>query len=73
MAGTGMLDAQGNGPEFVLWPDWKIGDIPSLAKYVSTPALDETGLPARDPYTSRPGTKAGTSRAASTTASWTLA
>lgn len=51
MAGTGMLDAEVNGPEFVPWPDWKIGDIPSLARYVSMPALDETGLPAREPYT----------------------
>ena len=43
--------AGGNAREFVPWPDWKVGDIPSLARYVSVPALDETGLPVPDRYT----------------------
>ena len=33
------------------WPDWKVGDLPSLARYVSMPALDETGLPVPDRFT----------------------
>ncbi|HEY1346929.1 MAG TPA: hypothetical protein VGF54_18235 [Streptosporangiaceae bacterium] len=51
MAGTDTLAADGKGREFVPWPDWKIGDIPSLARYVSVPALDETSLPVPDRYT----------------------
>jgi hypothetical protein len=51
MAGTDAPEVGGIGREFVSWPDWKIGDIPSLAEYVSVPALDETGLRATDPYT----------------------
>lgn len=43
--------ADRNGREFVPWPDWKVGDLPSLARYVSVPALDETGLPVPDRYT----------------------
>lgn len=51
MAGTDTLVAGGNGREFVPWPDWKVGDVPSLARYVSRPALDDTGLPVPDRYT----------------------
>jgi len=54
MEGTGALAAGragGGGQQFVPWPDWQVGDIPSLASYVSVPALDETGLPAPDRYT----------------------
>jgi hypothetical protein len=51
MAGTDAPEGGGKGREFVQWPDWKIGDIPALAKYVSVPALDEMGLPATDRYT----------------------
>jgi hypothetical protein len=53
-------DANGGLGKFVPWPDWKIGDIPSLARYVSIPALDETGLPGTDRYTGAdPGWKKG--------------
>ncbi len=45
-----MLEA-GDGREFVRWPDWEVRDIPSLARYVSVPALEETGLPTPDRYT----------------------
>jgi hypothetical protein len=50
---TGMdtAEAGGNSKEFVPWPDWKVRDMPSLAEYVSRPALDETGLPVPDRYT----------------------
>jgi hypothetical protein len=51
MAGTGALEAGRNGRKFIRWPDWKVGDMPSLARYVSVPALDETSLPAPDRYT----------------------
>lgn len=51
MAGGSAEDDGGNGRQFVPWPDWEIGDIPSLARYVSMPALDETGLPVPDRYT----------------------
>src|SRR6266404_4451136 len=48
MAGTYAQGNDGNSQKFVPWPDWMIGDVPSLARYVSTPALDETSL--RLPY-----------------------
>jgi hypothetical protein len=51
MAGTDAPEGGGIGREFVPWPDWKIGDIPALAEYVSVPALDEIGLPATGRYT----------------------
>ena len=51
MAGTDALDADENDKEFVRWPDWTIDDIPSLARYVSVPALDDTSLPVTDRYT----------------------
>ena len=51
MAGTDAPGAGGNGREFVPWPDWRVGDLPSLARYVSMPALDETSLPVPDRYT----------------------
>jgi hypothetical protein len=58
MAWTDALGVDWSGREFVPWPDWKVGDIPSLARYVSVPALEETGLPARDGYTG-PGPEPG--------------
>jgi hypothetical protein len=51
MAGTDAVEADENDSKFVRWPDWKVGHIPSLAQYVSTAALDETGLPTPDRYT----------------------
>ena len=51
MAGTEVPKGDGNGGEFVRWPDWNVQNIPSLAEYVSLPALDETGLPVPDSYT----------------------
>lgn len=50
MAGIDAREADRNGREFVSWPDWNVGNITSLARYVSVPALDETGLPASDRY-----------------------
>ena len=51
MAGRNSLEVDGNRRNFVPWPDWKVGDIPALAAYVSVPALDETSLPRPDRYT----------------------
>jgi hypothetical protein len=51
MAGIDAREADRNGREFVPWPDWDVGDMPSLARYVSVSALDETGLPSSDRYT----------------------
>jgi hypothetical protein len=54
MAGIDAREAGQNGQEFVPWPDWEVGDMPSLARYVSVSALDETGLPSPDRYTGAP-------------------
>lgn len=51
MAGNYALEAGEDARKFVTWPDWEVGDIPSLARYVSTAALDETGLPVPNTYT----------------------
>jgi len=50
---TSKTDAResGNNEKFVTWPDWEAGDIPSLARYVSVPALDDISLPVADSYT----------------------
>lgn len=57
MVGTDVLEPDGNevkdgnDGKFAPWPDWQIGNMPSLARYVSVPALNDTGLPITDPYT----------------------
>jgi hypothetical protein len=44
-------DVKGDGKKFVPWPDWEVGDMPSLARYVSVAALDDISLPIVDRYT----------------------
>jgi hypothetical protein len=51
MSETGAQETSGNDEKFVQWPDWVVGDIPSLARYVSVRALDDIGLPVPDRYT----------------------
>jgi hypothetical protein len=51
MAGNYAQGNGGNTQKFVPWPDWEIRDVPSLAQYVSVPALDETGLRVTDRFT----------------------